>query len=83
MEKSITVWCCIEFVYSLLPPPLSPLSLSPLSPLSLYPQEVEVLRVKASRVDKLQVELNSLRERLEDSSRHQTKLKVTNHPAVI
>jgi hypothetical protein len=38
-------------------------------------EEVEVLRVKASRVDKLQVELNSLREKLEDSSRHQTKLK--------
>ena len=49
---------------------LIPFSSSPLS------QEVEVLRVKASRVDKLQVELNSLREKLEDSSRHQAKLKV-------
>ena len=39
-------------------------------------QEVEVLRVKASRVDKLQVELNSLREKLEDASRSQAKLKV-------
>ena len=39
-------------------------------------QEVEVLRVKASRVDKLQVELNSQRERLEDSARAQSKLKV-------
>ena len=40
-------------------------------------QEVEVLRVKASRVDKLQVELNSQRERLEDSVRAQSKLKVS------
>ena len=38
-----------------------------------------MLRVKASRVDKLQVELNSLREKLEDSSRHQAKLKVHIH----
>ena len=42
-------------------------------------QEVEVLRVKASRVDKLQVELNSQRERLEDTSRAQSKLKVHNY----
>ena len=32
--------------------------------------------MKASRVDKLQVELNSQRERLEDSLRAQSKLKV-------
>ena len=32
--------------------------------------------MKASRVDKLQVELNSQREKLEDSSRAQSKLKV-------
>lgn len=39
-------------------------------------QEVEVLKVKASRVDKLQVELNSQRERLEEASRLQARLKV-------
>jgi len=37
---------------------------------------VEVLKVKASRVDKLQVELNSQRERLEEASRLSAKLKV-------
>ena len=39
-------------------------------------QEVEMLKVKASRVDKLQVELNSQRERLEEASRLSAKLKV-------
>ena len=32
--------------------------------------------MKASRVDKLQVELNGQREKLEDASRSQAKLKV-------
>ena len=45
--------------------------------LSLSPQEVEVFKVKASRVDKLQVELNSQRERLEESNRTTAKLKVS------
>lgn len=39
-------------------------------------EELEVLKVKASRVDKLQVELNSQRERVEDASRMTAKLKV-------
>lgn len=38
-------------------------------------EEVEVLRVKASRVDKLQVELNGQRERLEEASRMTSKIK--------
>ena len=40
-------------------------------------QEVEVFKVKASRVDKLQVELNSQRERLEEVNRTSAKLKVS------
>ena len=36
-----------------------------------------MLKVKASRVDKLQVELSSQRERLEEASRLTAKLKVT------
>ena len=40
-------------------------------------QEVEVFKVKASRVDKLQVELNSQRERLEEANRTSAKLKVS------
>lgn len=39
-------------------------------------EELEVLKVKASRVDKLQVELNAQRERVEDASRMTAKLKV-------
>ncbi len=39
-------------------------------------EEVEVLKVKASRVDKLQVELNAQRERVEEASRTSSKLKV-------
>ena len=39
-------------------------------------EEVEVLKVKASRVDKLQVELNTQRERVEESGRNSSKLKV-------
>lgn len=39
-------------------------------------QEVEVFKVKASRVDKLQVELNSQRERLEEANRNSAKFKV-------
>ena len=39
-------------------------------------EEVEVLKVKASRVDKLQLELNSQRERVEESGRNSAKLKV-------
>jgi len=39
-------------------------------------EENEVLKVKSSRVDKLQVELNSQRERLEDANRISPKLKV-------
>ena len=35
-----------------------------------------MLRVKASRVDKLQVELNGQRERLEEASRMTSKIKV-------
>lgn len=42
-----------------------------------YVQEVEVFKVKASRVDKLQVELNSQRERLEEANRTSAKLKVS------
>ncbi len=41
-------------------------------------EEVEVLKVKASRVDKLQVELNTQRERVEESGRNSSKLKVRN-----
>ena len=36
-----------------------------------------MFKVKASRVDKLQVELNSQRERLEESNRMTAKLKVS------
>lgn len=43
----------------------------------VYMQEVEVFKVKASRVDKLQVELNSQRERLEEANRTAAKLKVS------
>ena len=39
-------------------------------------EEVEVLKVKASRVDKLQVELNTQRERVEEAGRNAVKLKV-------
>lgn len=39
-------------------------------------EEVEVLKVKASRVDKLQLELNSQRERVEEAGRSSSKLKV-------
>ena len=39
-------------------------------------EEVEVLRVKASRVDKVQMELNTQRERVEEASRNASKLKV-------
>ena len=39
-----------------------------------------MLKVKASRVDKLQVELNSQRERLEEASRLSAKLKVRPSP---
>ena len=48
-------------------------------PLFIYShvQEVEVFKVKASRVDKLQVELNSQRERLEEANRTSAKLKVS------
>ena len=44
-----------------------------------------MLKVKASRVDKLQVELSSQRERLEEASRLTAKLKVSpcNHHIVI
>ena len=44
-----------------------------------------MLKVKASRVDKLQVELSSQRERLEEASRLTAKLKVTtrNHHIMI
>ena len=38
-----------------------------------------MLKVKASRVDKLQVELSSQRERLEEASRLTAKLKVSTH----
>ena len=36
-----------------------------------------MFKVKASRVDKLQVELNSQRERLEEANRTTAKLKVS------
>lgn len=39
-------------------------------------EEVEVLKVKASRVDKLQVELNTQREKVEEAGRNTAKLKV-------
>ena len=39
-------------------------------------EEVEVLKVKASRVDKLQLELNSQREKVEEATRGSSKLKV-------
>ena len=39
--------------------------------------------MKASRVDKLQVELNGQRERLEDLTRAQSKLKVSSESAVM
>ena len=39
-------------------------------------EENEVLKVKASRVDKLQVELSTQRERLEEANRVAPKLKV-------
>ena len=39
-------------------------------------EEVEVLKVKASRVDKIQVELNTQRERVEEAGRNTSKLKV-------
>lgn len=39
-------------------------------------EENEVLKVKASRVDKLQVELNSQREQLSEANRFAPKLKV-------
>ena len=35
-----------------------------------------MLKVKASRVDKLQVELNGQRERLEEANRMSSKIKV-------
>ena len=41
-------------------------------------EEVEVLKIKASRVDKLQVELNSQRERVEEAGRSSARLKVCN-----
>ena len=53
--------------------PSSP-SLPPLSP-SQFSQEVEVLKVKSSRVDKLQVELNAQREKLEEAGRSVGKMK--------
>ncbi len=39
-------------------------------------EENEVLKVKASRVDKLQVELSTQRERLDEANRIAPKLKV-------
>ena len=39
-------------------------------------EEVEVLKVKAARADKLQLEMSGLREKAEESSRVQAKLKV-------
>ncbi len=42
----------------------------------LLPQEVEVLKVKASRVDKLQAELSTHRQRVEESSKLSARLKV-------
>ena len=39
-------------------------------------EEVEVLKVKAARADKLQLDMSGLRERAEESSRVQAKLKV-------
>ena len=39
-------------------------------------EEVEVMKVKAARADKLQLEMSGLREKAEESSRLQAKLKV-------
>ena len=39
-------------------------------------EEVEVLKVKAARADKLQLDMSGLRERAEETSRVQAKLKV-------